>query len=99
MTAGGRAGGVRDNGAAAAARRWNPCCVCIQRSSCEQWMTEPSRVAEGVGLNAQEHRQIKIAIPAKNQETARQPAGLFPVMLRHSQGLGPFIHFPRMQGK
>lgn len=31
-------------------------------------MAGPSKVAEGTGLNAQAYRQIKIIVPAKNQE-------------------------------
>jgi len=52
-------------------------------------MLAPSRVAEGAGLNAQGYRQMKFAVPARNQVTAHHPAGLFPANLRHCQGLGP----------
>ena len=52
---------------------------------------EPSRVAEGAGLNAQWHRQtqITITVPARNQETAHHPRGMFPRQLAPSAGSGP----------
>ena len=40
-------------------------------------MAEPSKVAEGTGLNAQGYRQIKIIVPARNQEL-RIARGVFP---------------------
>ena len=62
---------------------------------------EPSRVAEGAGLNAQWHRQtqITITVPARNQETAHHPAGHVPPPACAIGRVWALYRFLRMQDK
>ena len=71
-------------------RRWPPSCICIRRFGRAPWMQGRAESPK-VPAERQWHRQtqITITVPARNQETAHHPRGMFPASSAIGQGLGP----------